>query len=365
MVRKVRGLQVTAVLALLIGSGQQHVPAQELPPTPVPVLPAPTALEGPVTPPLRPPVPPPPYSLIPMPVMPPASVGYPMSMPYQDRNGPLLQGDPLLDRPGAQPPGWFAGVELNLVGAHIKNHLSAPVTIEGFLPDMVHLPSAELDWAGSPRFELGYRLGQGFGEFLVSYRFLATEGRAVVPDFDVFGAAFLKSRLDLHVLDLDYASQEFGLLPHWEMRWKVGARLASVFFDSRATGLFLEQRTSNYFFGGGPHAGLDLCRPFGGSGLAFFGRLDGAVVIGRIHQSFEETALFNDGLVGGATLLRGSQAVPILNLQAGLNWTPPYSDHLRLTFGYQFQYWWSLGEAAGSSAELSENGIFFRGEWHF
>src|SRR5205823_2227184 len=140
--------------------------------------------------------------------------GYPTYTPYRDSNGPLLHGDPLLDRPFTQPSGWFAGLELNLVGPHIKNRLAAPVTVEGFLPDLVHLPTAELDWAGSPRFEVGYRFGQGCGELLVSYRFLATDGRATLADFDFFGGGFLKSRLDLHVIDLDYASEEFPIFAH-------------------------------------------------------------------------------------------------------------------------------------------------------
>src|SRR5262249_43088268 len=148
---------------------------------------------------------------------PPVSVGYPA--PYQDRLDPPWRGDPLLDRPG-QPPGWFAGVELNLVGPHIKNRLTTPVTVAGFLPDTVHLPTAGLDWAGSPRFEVGSRLGAGFGELLVSYRFLTTEGTTILEDFDAFGAGFLRSRLDLHVIDLDYTSSECSLMPHWDMRWK-------------------------------------------------------------------------------------------------------------------------------------------------
>jgi hypothetical protein len=101
-------------------------------------------------------------------------------------------------------------------------------------------------------------------------------------------------------------------------------------------------------------------------GLALFSRLDGAVLVGRIHQGFEETALRGDGtLVGGATLIRESQAVPTLGLQAGLSWVPPASQFCRFTLGYQYQYWWYLGRAEDSRAELSEQGVFLRGEWEF
>lgn len=365
MVRQVRGLQLAAALALLVAGGPGSVAAQELPLVSAGVLPSPAPLEEPASVLPRLPVAWDAEGATPAPSVPPVALEAPADTPSAEGNGPVLQGDPLLDCPSAQPAGWFAALELNLVKPHVKNRLTAPVEIAGFLPDQVHLPTAELDWAGSPRFEVGYRLGQGCGELLVSYRFLATEGRTLLPEFDFFGPGFLESRLDLHVLDLDYASPEFELGPCWDMRWKVGARLASVFFDSRATGLFLGQRTSNSFFGGGPHAGLELWRQLTVPKLMLFSRLDGAVVVGRIHQAFEETALFEEGPVGGATSMRLSQAVPVFNLQAGLSWAPPHCEHFHLTFGYQFQYWWYLGRVADSRAELSENGLFFRGEWRF
>src|SRR4051812_8351348 len=59
-------------------------------------------------------------------------LGQGMSLPtscpgYQDRNGPLLMGDPLLDS-GPGSPGWVAGVDLGVVVPHIKNGLFNNVT---------------------------------------------------------------------------------------------------------------------------------------------------------------------------------------------------------------------------------------------
>jgi hypothetical protein len=286
--------------------------------------------------------------------------------PYQDRNGPLLRGDPLLDRPFSPPPGWFAGVEADILVPHIKNRLTANVNVGGLFTDTVHLPTAELDAVAAPRIELGYRFAEGCGEVLAAYRSLVTDSTAIIPGFDALGDGGLRSRLDVNVLDLDYASREYSLAPCWNLNWFIGARLADIYFDSRAEGLFMEQRTSNHFLGAGPHAGLELWRRLDARGVALYGRVEGAVVIGRVHQSFEET--FTDNGVpfaGGATSQSTTQAVPVVSAELGLGWVPPWSNWLRLTGGYHIEHWWDLGQVANSRAELGAQGVFLRAEFSF
>jgi hypothetical protein len=253
-----------------------------------------------------------------------------------------------------------------LLGTHIKNGLNNTVQ-NGFFTDTVNLPTASFDWTGSPRLELGYRLAQGFGEFSMSYRFLVSEARDTFDGFDLDGGpGFLKSRLNMNVIDLDYGTREFSLGPRWDMKWRVGARLASIYFDSRAVAMFVEQRESNSFFGAGPHAALELNRRFDVPGLGLFARLDGSAVIGKIHQSFEETTVNPDGsLSGGATLQTQTQAVPVLDFQFGLSWTPCRARWSQLVFGYELQQWWYLGQVGSSRAELTTQGIFFRGDFSF
>src|SRR5262249_49622417 len=160
--------------------------------------------------------------------------------PYPGDNVPLVVHDRLLEKPCA-PPGWFAALELDIVAPHIKNRVETQLQIQGFEPNLVHLPS-ELEVAASPRFELGYRCCEGGGEFLASYRLLDTEGTRTLFGWDLDGSdAVLKSRLNMNVLDLDYGSREYCLDPHWDLKWRLGARVADVFFDSRAEAFFLEQ----------------------------------------------------------------------------------------------------------------------------
>ena len=366
MVRKVRGLLVGTVLTMLMWAAEKASQAQELPPAPVPVVPSNPSADGSAVPPPRPLPPTGPVEAIPPPGYPPP-VMQPYYAPYQDENGPLLRGDPLLDRPQSPPPGWFLALELDVLGPHIKNRLQAPVTIDDLAPNIVHLPTAELDWTGSPRFELGYRLPAGLGEFLVSYRFLVTEGTDTLFGFDPEGGdASIKSHLNVNVVDFDYSSREYSLDPHWDMKWKVGVRLATVFFDSLAEGVFVEERTSNHFVGAGPHVGLDLWRSLDVPGLGFFGRLEAAAPIGQISQGFEETIMSDDGTVlGAATTVHRTQAVPTLTLQAGLSWTPRWHSRSRFAVGYEFERWWYIGDAGDSHAELTTQGIFFRGEFAY
>jgi hypothetical protein len=228
----------------------------------------------------------------------------------------------------------------------------------------VHAQQAELDWTGVPRLAVGYRFAEGCGEVLVSYRFLISEGTEVAPNFDFLGDGQVKSRLNMNVIDLDYRSSEYSLAPRWDMRWTVGARIASVYFDSRVMGQFLGMRTSNDFFGAGPHAGLELARHFDLPGLAAFGRIDGSVLVGGIDQAFEETFTFPGTAVGNAVNVHSTQAVETLSFELGLRYIPP-GERIRFSLGYQFEYWWGLGKAGPSSAELSDQGIFFRSEFNF
>jgi hypothetical protein len=280
--------------------------------------------------------------------------------------GPYFEPDPLLDPADGPPLGPFAGVELGLVVPHVKNGLNGPVLLPGAdMPDTVALPSAPLDWTAMPRFEAGWRLPAGFGQFQVGYRFLGTDGRGVLVAADGTLAA-LRSRFDLNVVDLDYASQEFSLLPCCDMRWAVGARIASLFFDSQAADAFASARVSNHYLGAGPHVGVDLARPLGDSGLALFCRGDAAALLGRVRQGFSEGVIGPDGQpLQGETRLSGSQAAAMIDLQAGMTWRPPAWPHVTVFLGYEYEYWWNVGRLFPSTGEVSVQGVAVRATFDF
>jgi hypothetical protein len=291
--------------------------------------------------------------------------GQPGIVLFEDCNGPLLRGDPLLDRPEFAPPGWLLAVETGAMVPHVKNRLIGQVPVGGDVVT-VHVPTGELDWTGPIRIELGYRFPEGFGELLVSYRSLVSDNLNWIANFDLFGdSAVHRSRLNLNEVAVDYASREYALGPGWDMKWKAGVRFASIFFDSRVVSPLLAERNSNDYWGVGPELGLDLWRSLGMRGLAWFGRLEGAALLGKIKQGFEEEVIRGGSLLGGAQTVRGNQGVPVLLVQTGVSWTPPRYPRLRLSTGYEYEMWWYIGQAGDSSAELSDQGVFFRAEWNF
>jgi hypothetical protein len=281
---------------------------------------------------------------------------------------PYPPSPPPLDRPHDVEPGWFANLEINIVGAHITNNLAGPVSTGGPIPDIVALPIAELDWTGSPRFEIGYRFCDGWGSFIFSYRFLVTEATATIVGFDLDGSdGFLKNRLAMNMIDFAYGSPEYHLGAQTDLQWRLGVRIANAFFDSDASGAFIEQHVSDLFWGAGPLGGIDLQHRFGHTGLGIFGRLNAGVAFGRITQSYNETLVAPDGTIsGGATNFSGDQAVPMMDFQVGMSWTPIWRYHTtRLLLGYTWERWWSVGSIAGSTADITNQGLFFRGEFTF
>jgi hypothetical protein len=284
-------------------------------------------------------------------------------------------GDPQLDQPGAPPPGWYASVEALLVGVHLRNKLLNNVPV-GAGTDLVHVAGATLDWTVAPRFEVGYRVPDGFGEFFAGYRFLATEGKQTVISDPV--AARMKSRLTMNVWDLAYANRDFPPGPCWEMRWKVGVRLADVFFDAQSDqpggpdnpAALVEQRTSSNYLGAGPFLGLELARQLNFLGLGLYGQIEGAYLWGHLHQEFQEK-LFSgppdNTVTFGANNGSTTQAVGMVMTQAGICWTPPRYNFVRFFLGYQFEFWSQVGrdDNTGSRGDLYEHGVFFRGELNF
>jgi hypothetical protein len=291
--------------------------------------------------------------------------------------GRYFERDPRLDPPQLPQPGWFGDAEVGIVTAHFKNRMRDTITVDGLMPNIVHLASAELDWTASPRVELGYRLPSGWGDIALSYRFLSTSGSETALGSD--GPFSLRSRLDVQIASLDYISREWSLWPNWGMRWRFGLRFASVYFDSQGTEPFDEAaagsgvfatRTTNHFKGIGPHLGVEVERRLGWQGLAFVLAADGASLVGRTRQGFFEatTTLDGNGLpLTGQDHFSNPQTVPVLNVQLGVGWQPPTYPHSHLFFGFEYEYWWDTARLSTSLSrgEMSDQGLVLRAEFNF
>jgi len=266
------------------------------------------------------------------------------------------------------PPGWFGATELDLVAPQIRNKLTSTALTTTGVTDTIHLPTAPLGVTASPRFELGYRPGQAGLEFLISYRFVTASGNETLPAFDPAGnPASVHSRLAMNMLDLDCGGREFSLGPLWDLKWRVGARVGSTFFDSQAVSPLLDQRTLNNFIGAGPHVGMDLWRRFEGSGWSLFSRLESSLVIGEIHQDYTELVTApGGGKVFGLGTQSQLQPVPTLDVQLGVSYTPPWNESLRFSTGYVFERWFNVGEAGFlTKGDVTYQGGFLRAEWRY
>jgi hypothetical protein len=242
------------------------------------------------------------------------------------------------------------------------------------------LPAARLDWTVSPRFELGYRLPSGFGEISLTYRFMISQGTDAITAPD--GPATLKSRLDVNLADLDWASQEFTPWEFWGMKVRFGLRYIFVYFDSKSTeplaeaaagSTIFDSQTTDSYVGFGPHAGLELSRRLGW-GLAVLGQFDAAEALGRIRQKgFASTTTpgANGFPQAASNFVSGSQSVPSLYASLGLSWHPPGNHNVYLFAGYHFEYWWSVGRynptaaPPASQGELFDSGVVLRAEVNF
>jgi hypothetical protein len=290
------------------------------------------------------------------------------SMP---QTGYLADRDPLLD-PDAEPAcGCFGAFEGQLLKPHLKYRLTALMDFGAAGADVVQLPSAPLDWVVFPKLELGWRFPDGMGGFIMSYRPMQTRGDAELLGFGATGLAALHTRLDSHVLDLDWASKEWTIAESLRVQWRIGARLASVYADSSAADGVVAERSSNFFCGLGPHGGLDLCQPLPWSNATLFLRGEAAALGGDIHQAFEEIVVTPGGVIGAGTAFRHTQAVPMISLQAGLSWTSAVfaAQSVSYSTGYAYEHWWYLGNVSGNIADnkagLWSQGVFFRGEWRY
>jgi hypothetical protein len=322
-------------------------------------------------------------------------MGQPAPIPYYTQ---------LFDEP-AEPPvfdpnlenrgfslGWFAKAEVAAVFPTIHSGLNSNFAVPGVFPSTVNTPIAQPGLSAMPRVELAYRFGQGMGELVTSFRTLSAQGTGTDSTFDPAGAGRITSRLNLNTLDIDYAATEFipvrfpkiiplFLIPGWlgmrshpeydsnpaplTMRWMAGARLASVYFNSQGAGaVVLNDRIMNNFVGAGLHTSAEFTKAMPWKPLSIFAKFDASGILGDATQTFSETTL-----LGGTTTAAVrdiTTGVPVFQFQGGMTWVPDWRNRrCRLSTGYQYEQWWYLGQTTGSTAGLTMQGMFFRGEWGY
>jgi hypothetical protein len=286
--------------------------------------------------------------------------------------GPYFVTDPLLDPSFFPAPGWFAGVEVQIVKPHLSPNLIGSTVPGHHVPvyennsqigpkaTNLNIPSAPLDWTASPRVFAGYRLPSGFGEFMVAYRHLGTSGAGSVPD--TAGPIGLNTRFAFEIFDIDYNTRELSLWPKCDMKWTIGLRQMWLFYGlqgdqpfSQAAGsnrIAFAQATNNAY-GIGPHGALELNHRLGDSGFGLYTRLDGGAVYSNVWDQWN-TVSSTTGAGGqplrGQTNSFGHQFMPMLNWRAGVTYKPAQYSGVRVFLGYQYEVFWDLNRLPQANA---------------
>jgi hypothetical protein len=319
----------------------------------------------------------------PVPVLPPAAIapGAPPTPLAYTAPPPMVVGPPTVIGPTYDPgadgwgpygqpstcPGWFFDTEIAFVFPSLKFRLTndQPLPVTGAT---LNVPAVSLATTVQPTFEVGYGLGDSAGYFALATSFLYSEGTGTRVLSGVDYA--VRTRLNVNWLDLDYGTAAYEFAPRYMLSWRIGARVADVFFDSQATNGVVTAASSNQFIGAGPHARLDLERrivPV--PGLSLFGRLDGVLYVGQVRQHYNLDIL---ALHDGSSVQR-TQTVPYINLQAGISYSPPSIPALKLTTGYLFEDYFDVGrlgispqgQVSHSRGEMWWHGAFLRAQYDF
>ena len=284
--------------------------------------------------------------------------------------------DPFRERPGL-PTGWFSAIDLYVVRPEIDSqvvntHLGAGDPFHGVFTNSTPLPVGDMNWTVMPRISVGYRRGNGLGEFTASYRYLQAESSGTLSNFDAAGTGQLSTRSQAHVLDLvcSYSDRTDGLAWYFPTirRYGFGLRVASWVFDTTANGQqTLEERAGNVFIGGGPVLLYDWIWLTRWPSLNFTGGFDAAGVGGFNYQRFSETAVVS-GTVHSASGRTDGQgtATPIVGVWGGTSWAPDWRNQcFRLSAGYRWERWFNIPDAGAGQNDLTLQGPFVRGEFRW
>jgi hypothetical protein len=364
MVANAAKLLMVTLLSVALSAAARPVRAQEAPPPPDAVLPPPRSTE---------PLPPPPPPSQPMlgapipapnpgPFTPAPTVVPDARNPIYKPQDPGQNGWGLYDFP-SMPENFFADVEVDILKPHLKAALTDTVTFPDGSQTSVQPPTTQLGWTAAPRFEVGWFVPPSLGFFALSYRGFADEAtqNAIALDGTPFA---LRTRLDVNQIAFDYGTTPYSYAPRWYLSGRIGVAAADIFFDNRAVSTAQTQYASNNYYGAGPHVRIDVWREFNLlPGLSVFAQPDLMVLVGQIHQRFNET----DGdatasSVTGSFIQRKTQTVPVLALRTGLSYTPADLPNWRFMLGYEFEEWWFVGQVDGlnTRGQFNTNGVFLR-----
>lgn len=297
------------------------------------------------------------------------------------RDIPLYPGD-ALSQTGVEAPGFYIAGDYLIWKPRQPALVFAVGQTDPTRGPVLLLPQRlDLGWDSGARVEVGYHCDAGW-EVDVGYTYFhsTANGGAVappgglilsfVPGCDCLVAAGANARLNYHVIDVEVAHCCHSC-DRFSYRLFGGPRIALINqeFNSFFTSVFPASdfvvSNPSRFNGYGLAAGGEVCWEFC-KGFGVFGRLGGALLVGRVRTDLVATT------VNGASILaipnRLYRTVPVAEMAAGLAWT---HGPVQVSVGYELANWFnvidrlSLGGGNvpainASPSDLGLDGLFVR-----
>jgi hypothetical protein len=260
----------------------------------------------------------------------------------------------------------------------------------------------DMDYQGSVRAFLGYRLCQCGGELMFTYTNLGGDTQVTTPwatattiytgqlEINAIAGERLASSagVDLTTYDIDFAKRVYfgagqapcdsgcDVCPHWDLFWSAGVRIADIQMDYASTirndisETTATSRSDISLNGAGPRLGVLGRRYFGAGGFcSLFVSGDASLLLSDFNV---ESRRYVTGQAASTQVERTSvtRMVPVTEIEVGgaCRVTP----HGTLSAGYLFHAWYDMGTIQGIGGNLpahdtanilSFDGLFVRGEW--
>jgi hypothetical protein len=282
------------------------------------------------------------------------------------------------------PGRWFGGAEYLFVRPHQQTDEAFETSPIGGSGSAVQVTDFDARYNSAFKTFLGWNIdGNRAWRFTYTYIFDDTQQSSAVPTGSVIntplGASLVEGDSIIatqHVLlnlwdienvhKLSMPQAACNECSGWDLGWSWGVRIIDLDDKVRNdvsgpdAGVFTQESS---FVGAGPRFGFELHRQIGCSALSGFLGADAGLLLGGLKTTGSDTAAG----------LGSAEIVPNFDIRIGICWQP--RPEIAITTGWMFETFGNAVNLNGAAsvaavptperADLSYDGLFVRGEFHF
>jgi hypothetical protein len=261
-------------------------------------------------------------------------------------------------------PGLFFSVDFALIQPRLKGTGGGEEAL---------FSSPILDWAVSPRFEIGFANRERWNPY-IGYRPLYSDrGFASIEPLTDSVLLFTRST-ELHTVDFGVRSAPFCLLSIFKAEWDLSARLTVIDFQDVydfdfAQDGFFHARARQQFIGAGPRGGLKVELPIRDTGFALAAGAEGGLQWGGYRNRLNTASFDGIDIVEDEQRMEKGGLLWHVGAQAAVKYAwPAHEPRIVYSLGYLYDVWFSdeLGMLEGRErGQFDYHGPFVRFEWRF